>query len=178
MELKQIARKVVSAHPGATAREAAELMADAGAAAMVILDGDALVGILSARDVVERVVAKRLDPEKTLVSEIMTPRVQTITEGTSIRDVVDRMEGQCRHLPLVDADGRVTGMLTMGYLPGRAHRGARPPERRPRRLHRDRRPRRLGRSSHSDPPAPQQPHLHPLREQHVARAASATRIGQ
>lgn len=118
MKLKQIARQVVSTHPGATVREAAERMTSAGVAAMVILDGDKLVGILSARDVVERVVAKGLDPETTRVSEIMTPKVQTITEGTSIRDIVDRMEGQCRHLPLVDASGRVTGMLTMGYLLG------------------------------------------------------------
>lgn len=118
MELKQIARQVLSTHPGASAREAAELMASGGAAAIVILDGDKLVGILSARDVVERVVARRLDPEATRVSEIMTPRVQTITEGTSVRDVVDRMDGQCRHLPLVDVRGRVTGMLTMGYLLG------------------------------------------------------------
>lgn len=118
MELKQIAKQVLSTHPGATVREAAELMASGGAAAIVILDGEKLVGILSARDVVERAVARRLDPETTRVSEIMTPRVLTITEGTSVRDIVDRMEGQCRHLPLVDVRGCVTGMLTMGYLLG------------------------------------------------------------
>src|SRR4051794_34529312 len=108
MELRKIARNAVSTHPGASAREAAELMASGGAAAMVILDGDRLVGILSARDIVERVVAKRLDPEKTLVSQIMTSKVQTITEGTPICDIVRQMAGQCRHLPLVDVQGRVT----------------------------------------------------------------------
>jgi CBS domain-containing protein len=118
MELTQIARKVVSTHPGATTLEAAELMAVDGAAAIVVLDGDHLVGILSARDIVERVVARQLDPATTLVSAVMTPKVRTVPEGTSIRDTLDRMLGQCRHLPLVDVDGHVTGMLTMGHLLG------------------------------------------------------------
>ena len=86
---------------------------------MVVLDGDKLVGIFSARDVVERVVAKQLDSATTLVSENYDAESpETITEGASVRDVVERMQGQCRHLPLVDADGRVTGMLTMSYLMG------------------------------------------------------------
>jgi len=118
MELSQLAKRVVSTHPGATAQEAAELMAHDGVAAMVVLDGDRLVGILSATDVVARVMARRLDPDTTLVSDIMTPRVWTITEGTSVRDTLDRMHGECRHLPLVDDQGHVTGMLTVGYLLG------------------------------------------------------------
>jgi CBS domain-containing protein len=117
MELSQIARRVVSIPPGATAREASKFMAAEEAGAMVVLDGDRLVGILSARDVVERVVARGRDPEKTLVSEIMTHDVRTITDGATSREAADLMQHKrFRHLPLLDAGGKVIGMLSMGYL--------------------------------------------------------------
>lgn len=117
MELSQIAKRVVATHLRATAREACELMLAEKIGAMIVLDDGKLVGILSERDIVGRLVAKRRDPEKTLVSEIMTEKVQTITDGTSSDDALELMHrGRFRHLPLVDAAGVVIGMLSMRHL--------------------------------------------------------------
>jgi CBS domain-containing protein len=117
MELSKIAKRAVSTRPGATALEASEQMVLEKIGAMVVLDTGKLVGIISERDIVGRLVARRLDPEKTLVSEIMTTRVQTITDGTSDVKALELMHhGRFRHLPLVDGAGQVIGMLSMRHL--------------------------------------------------------------
>jgi len=117
MELSQIAKRVVSTHLRATAREASELMVAERIGAMIVLDDGRLVGILSERDIVGRLVARRRDPETTLVSEIMTEKVQTITEGTSSDEALELMHhGRFRHLPLIDTAGVVIGMLSMRHL--------------------------------------------------------------
>ena len=112
MELEQIAKGVTFTHPKATVLEVAERMTAEHIRAMVVLDDGLLVGIVSERDIVGRVVAKRRAPESTLVSEIMTTHVQTVAAGASEEEALDRMHrGQCHHLPLVDRAGRVIGML-------------------------------------------------------------------
>jgi CBS domain-containing protein len=114
MELSQFARRAVSIGPQATVLQACETMVAEGIGALVVLDDDKLVGIISERDVVVRVVAKRSDPEKTLVSEIMTTDVRTVTENTTDAQAMEMMHrGRFRHLPLIDASGKVTGMLSM-----------------------------------------------------------------
>jgi CBS domain-containing protein len=72
MELNRIARRAYSIAPRATALDAARAMIDEGVGAVLVLDGDRLVGIVSERDIVARVVVKGRDAEKTLVSEVMT----------------------------------------------------------------------------------------------------------
>jgi CBS domain-containing protein len=117
MELSQIATRVVSIRPEATAQEACELMVAERIGAMVVLDEGKLVGILSERDIVGRVIARRRDPEKMLVSEVMTPKVRTIRDGATSDDALDMMhQGRFRHLPLIDANGRVIGMLSIRHL--------------------------------------------------------------
>jgi CBS domain-containing protein len=117
MELSQIATRVVSIRPDSTAQEACELMVAERIGAMVVLDEGKLVGIISERDIVGRVVVKRRDPEKTLVSEVMTAKVRTIVEGTSSDDALDLMhQGRFRHLPLLDVNGQVIGVLSMRHL--------------------------------------------------------------
>jgi CBS domain-containing protein len=117
MELSEIATRVVSIRPDSTVLEACDLMVAERIGAMVVLDEGKLVGILSERDIVGRVVVKRRDPEKTRVSEVMTAKVRTIAEGTSSDDALDLMhEGRFRHLPLVNAQGQVIGMLSMRHL--------------------------------------------------------------
>jgi CBS domain-containing protein len=114
MELRKLARRAVSTHPKATALEVSKTMITEGVGAVVVDDGGRLVGIVSERDVVSRVVVMGRDPEKTLVSEIMTADVRTITEGLTIESALELMHrGRFRHLPVVDAAGKVVGMLSV-----------------------------------------------------------------
>jgi CBS domain-containing protein len=117
MELSRIARRAVSIHPSATAFEAAQMMVNESIGAMVVLEGGRLVGIISERDIVGRLVSKRRDPEKTLVSDVMTTDVRTITDDHSIESALEIMHRQkFRHLPLVDGHGQVIGMVSMRAL--------------------------------------------------------------
>ena len=93
------------------------MMLNEGIGAMVVLDEGRLVGIISERDIVGRVVSKRCDPDKTLVSEVMTADVRTITDDQTIDSALEIMHRQkFRHLPLVDRGGKVIGMVSMRAL--------------------------------------------------------------
>jgi len=117
MELSQIARRAFAIQPRATVLEAAAMMTNEGIGAMVVLDGATLVGIISERDLVTRVLAKHKDSERTLVSDVMTTQVRTITDDQSIESALEIMHRQkFRHLPLVDDRGQVIGMVSMRAL--------------------------------------------------------------
>jgi CBS domain-containing protein len=110
-------RPVTTIHPGATIQEACETMTRASVGAVVVLVEGRLVGILSERDVVRRVVVPRRDPAKTLVSAVMTSSVRTAPAGTSTESAMAMMEkGRFRHLPVLDAAGKVAGILSMRHV--------------------------------------------------------------
>jgi CBS domain-containing protein len=117
-DLLQMARKpAVSTHPTATAQEVAELLVREKVGAAVVLEDGRLRGIVSERDIVGRVVALRRDPETTLVSEFMTAEVRTVHAGVKLDEAIDLMHaGNFRHLPVVDADGAVLGMMSIRHL--------------------------------------------------------------
>jgi CBS domain-containing protein len=118
MELIRIAKRpAVSTHSRATVREVCQLLTKEGVGALAVIDGGKLVGIVSERDIVGRVVAKDRDPTHTFVSDIMSTPVQTVSEETSARQALELMhEGRFRHLPVVDKTGQVIGMLSVRGL--------------------------------------------------------------
>jgi CBS domain-containing protein len=117
MELTEVATRVISTSPDASVFEVAERMGTERIGAMVVLDGGKLVGLISERDIVARVVAKRRAPGDTRVAEIMTTKVQTISEGSSCDDALEMMHrGRFRHLPLTDRGGKVIGMISIRHL--------------------------------------------------------------
>ena len=118
MELSRIAgRRLISTSPRATVQEVCELMGKEKVGAIVVLDEGVLVGIISERDVVTRVAARRRDPASTPVSEVMTTPVRTVTEQVSVHASLELMHrGGFRHLPLVDSAGKVIGMLSVRDL--------------------------------------------------------------
>ena len=68
-------KHVVSVPPQATIREAACVMTRANCGSILVLEPpDVMMGILTERDLMTRVVAKGVDPEKTTVREVMTPK--------------------------------------------------------------------------------------------------------
>jgi CBS domain-containing protein len=72
------------------------------------------MGIVTDRDLVERVLTKRRDVDETLVGEVMTTDLETIDESASLETAMTKMrQGQFRRLPIVDNEGRLTGLICL-----------------------------------------------------------------
>jgi len=103
---------VVSAPPTTTVRDAAVHMANSRVGAILILDGDRIAGIFTERDLLNRVMAKRLDPDSTALADVMTPNPATIVPDKPLAHALVMMhEGGYRHVPVVE-DGRPLGMVS------------------------------------------------------------------
>jgi len=96
----------------ATAREAAKLMRKNNVGAVLIVEDEVLKGILTVNDMTYRVIAEGLDPDKTLLGEVMTPDPDTVSSDTTAIDALRLMQdGDYRHLPVVDG-GRILGLIS------------------------------------------------------------------
>lgn len=105
---------VVAVSGTSSVLEAAHLMNDRGIGGVVVLEGGRLAGIFTERDVMRRVVAERRDPETTLVRDVMTSPVLTITPETTMEEMRQLItERRIRHLPVVGARG-LEGVVTIG----------------------------------------------------------------
>ena len=106
-----------SLRPQASALEAAHLMRDHHISAVVVLDeADALVGIVTERDLVRRVLAEERSPAAVSLAEVMTPRPLVVVPDASPYEALEIMrERHIRHLPVVDG-GKVVGMVSMRDL--------------------------------------------------------------
>jgi CBS domain-containing protein len=110
-------RPVVSVREETTVFEAVGVLAEANVSAAVVLEGEKLLGVFSERDVCMRVVMQKLDPMTTPVSKVMTRNVVTVRENTDRSTVLQLMnKNHIRHLPVVDAEGRVKTILSMRQL--------------------------------------------------------------
>jgi CBS domain-containing protein len=102
--------------PDASVVEAARRMAERNVGAILVLDGDNLLGIFSERDVMTRVVAEGLDPVSTPVRFVMSTTLATIDESATVEQAGKLMdEHKCRHLPVM-REGKVVGVISMREL--------------------------------------------------------------
>jgi CBS domain-containing protein len=108
-------RHVLSLAPAATVHEAACVMTRANCGSVLIIDhGSRLLGIVTERDLMTRVLAKALDPSATPVSKIMTPNPQCVLPELKVADAVLIMiERGFRHLPVVAANGKIMGVFSV-----------------------------------------------------------------
>ena len=96
----------------ATVRQAAKVMRKHKVGAVLIIEDEALKGILTVNDMTYRVIAEGLDPDKTLLGEVMTPDPDTVSSNATAIDALRLMQdGDYRHLPIVDG-GRVLGLVS------------------------------------------------------------------
>jgi CBS domain-containing protein len=110
-----IARAPISVPPGTTIRAAAGIMRDAHISCLAVIEGERLVGIVTARDFVNKVLAQGLDPSAP-VSTVMAADPMVLTPDSLGSDVLNRMlEHRIGHLPVVD-DGKLVGMITQTDL--------------------------------------------------------------
>lgn len=98
--------------PGSTIRNSSIIMREMKSSAVLVVGKGKLLGILTERDIVFRVVAMGLDPAATSVETIMTTQVQTIHEDKPFGHALHLMyEGGFRHMPVVDDGGTPVGLL-------------------------------------------------------------------
>jgi CBS domain-containing protein len=99
-----------------TVVEAAQLMSAKNIGAAPVVENDRVVGIFSERDIMNRVVAKNLDPQKTTVEQVMTKDLIVATPSETIDQAEARMkQHNIRHLPVVTED-RLVGIVSLRDL--------------------------------------------------------------
>ena len=115
MGLLRIARTpLVAVAPETLVMEAVHTMAQESIGAIGVTDRNRLLGIFSERDLMLRVVLEKRDPEKTRIREVMTAPVETINRDSTADDALKIMlEKHIRHLPIIDRDGFLCGMISM-----------------------------------------------------------------
>jgi len=108
-------RHVVSLGPHANVWESACVMTRANCGSVLIVDTPGhLLGILTERDLMTRVLAKALGPTTTLVSEVMTPNPYCVAPGMLVSDAVLVMiERGFRHLPVISSAGKILGVFSV-----------------------------------------------------------------
>jgi CBS domain-containing protein len=116
-----LARKgthVFTIGPEASVMDAAVLMNEHKVGALVVIDdGRAVIGMFTERDVLRRVVGEQRDPVTTRVADVMTTEVICATPDTTIEEARGAMKNRrIRHLPLVDDDRRLMGIISIGDL--------------------------------------------------------------
>jgi CBS domain-containing protein len=106
---------VWSVAPDDTVFDALETMAELNIGAVLVLDGDDLVGILSERDYARNVELLERGSRETRVSEIMTAEIRTVGSASTVAECMELMtEHRIRHLPVLDDDGRLAGVISIG----------------------------------------------------------------
>ncbi len=107
---------VLSISPTESVFDAIKLMGDKGIGALIVMDGDALAGIVTERDYARKVILKGRSSHETPVKDIMTAGVFTTSADQTVDSCMNVMTNKrIRHLPVVD-DGKVTGMVSIGDL--------------------------------------------------------------
>ncbi len=105
-----------SVAPHAKVIEALRLLAEKNVGALLVMEGDELVGILSERDYARKVALMGKTSMETPVSDIMASPVVTVTLQQTQEECMTIMtEKRMRHLPVVN-NGRVVGLLSIGDL--------------------------------------------------------------
>lgn len=109
-------RLLAVASPGDTVFKALSIMAEHDVGAVLVMDGDHLMGILSERDYARKIVLHGKRSADTKVQEVMSERVAFVTPAQSIEECMALMtEKHFRHLPVMDA-GKVIGVVSIGDL--------------------------------------------------------------
>jgi CBS domain-containing protein len=110
--VRSVMRRVLKAAPRTLVSKAAKLMAAKNVGAVLVIEDDSLVGILTERDIVFRVVAQGLDAQATPLSDVMTKTPHTVEPDQPFGYALLVMqENGFRHLPVIQ-DGKPIGIVS------------------------------------------------------------------
>jgi CBS domain-containing protein len=105
-------RNVLKAPPQTLVSEAAKLMAKKNVGAVMVVEGERLVGIFTERDVVFRVVARSRDARTTRLADVMTPSPEVVAPNKPLGYALSIMhERGFRHLPVIEG-GKILGIVS------------------------------------------------------------------
>jgi len=114
--LERKGTQIYSVEPDAPVLEAIGLMAERHVGALLVMRGAELVGIVSERDYARKVILKDRSSAETLVWQIMSAPVTTVTPDHTVNQCMQMVTDQrVRHLPVVSG-GRVVGVISIGDL--------------------------------------------------------------
>lgn len=114
--LEQKEPRIVAVTPESSVRDAIRTMAEHGIGAVLVMEGDRLVGILSERDYARKVILQGRSSADTGVREIMSSPVITVDPGDSVESCMQLVtHRRVRHLPVL-AHGRIIGVVSIGDL--------------------------------------------------------------
>ena len=106
-------RDVTLVPPEDTVQNAARAIADIDSRFILVGVDERVVGILTIRDILIRLVAAGLDPTATPVSQVMSSFLFTCTEEDTAENVAERMaEHRIEQMPVLDQGGRLVGVIT------------------------------------------------------------------
>jgi len=107
---------VLSIAPSASVLDAIKLMAEKGVGALIVMDGDAMTGIVTERDYARKVILKGRSSDETPVSDIMSTGVISTSPDQTVNSCMSVMtDKRIRHLPVVEGN-KVTGLVSIGDL--------------------------------------------------------------
>jgi len=108
---------VATISPCASAYEAAARMSERNIGSLVVLDEGRLVGLITERDILRRVVAEGRDPNSTRVEEVMTSEIICCQLHTTLEEASGVMKNRrLRHLPVASEAGELQGLISIGDL--------------------------------------------------------------
>ncbi len=118
--LKQIlqgkTRGIISITPDATVYDALKLMAEKDIGALLVMEADKVVGVISERDYARKVTLFGKEPEKIRVREIMSSKVIYVSAAKTVDECMALMtEKHIRHLPVYDNE-QLIGLVSIGDL--------------------------------------------------------------
>jgi FOG: CBS domain len=116
-------KNVTTCGPDTAIRDVADMMDDDNVGSIPVLDNGRLVGIVTDRDIVCRVIAEGLDSRTTKAREVMSEDIITCTADDSLIDAIRKMgEHQIRRIPICDLNGRLRGIIALGDIALEAER--------------------------------------------------------
>ena len=114
--LKNKGNTVFSISADETVYKALELMAAENVGALLVMESDQVIGMITERDYARKVILEGRSSLKTTVNNIMTTKVLYITPDMSVEDGLALMSGKCcRHLPVFE-DKELVGIVSTGDL--------------------------------------------------------------
>lgn len=112
--LKAKDSKIQSISPTATVYEALEKMSEKEIGALVVMENNKVVGIISERDYARKIILQGKTSKETLVKEVMSSKLFSVTPDTSVEEAMVLMTGKhVRHLPVFEKNNFV-GIISIG----------------------------------------------------------------
>ncbi len=112
--LKTKGNEVFTIGPNTLAMDALKIMDEEGFGVLLIVENEELKGLFTEGDYISRVLLKDLDTSKTLVDDVMTKNVLTITPKKTVNESMQLMiEKDIRYFPVVD-EGKLLGVISVG----------------------------------------------------------------